>query len=58
VHVFLDNQIHADVDTIVSFDIQSRQVSEGRVISVSCHINCDQYYTYIITFVFMYCCID
>ena len=28
-----------DVDTIVSFVIQSRQVSVGRAISVLCHVN-------------------
>jgi len=34
-----DKQIHLDVDTIVSFVILSRQVSEGRAISVSRHVN-------------------
>jgi len=39
VHLFSDKQIHADVDTIVSFVIQSGQVSEGGAISVLCYIN-------------------
>jgi len=39
VHVFSYKQIHVDLDTIVSFVIQSGQVSEGRVISVLCHVN-------------------
>jgi len=29
VHVYLDKQIHVDMDTIVSFVIQSGQVLEG-----------------------------
>jgi len=36
VHVFSDKQIHVDVDTKVSFVIQSSKVSESKVISVSC----------------------
>jgi len=28
------------MDTIVSFVIQSRQVSKGGAISVPCHVNC------------------
>jgi len=35
----LDKQIHQEVDTIVSFVIQSRQVSEGGAISVFRHVN-------------------
>jgi len=34
----LDKQIHVHVDTIVSFVIQSGQVSEGRGILVSLHV--------------------
>ena len=33
-HVFSDKQIHMVVDTIVSFVIQSGQVSEGRACSL------------------------
>ena len=39
VHMYSDKQIHVDVDTIVSFDIKSGQVSEGGRISVSPHVN-------------------
>jgi len=35
VHVFSDKQINVDMDKIVSFVIQSGQVSEGGVSSVS-----------------------
>ena len=34
-----DKQIHLDMDTVVSFVIQSDQVSEGGAISVLCHVN-------------------
>jgi len=37
-HMYLDKQIHVDVDTIVSFVIQSGQVSKGGGISVSHHV--------------------
>ena len=37
-HMYLDKQIHVDVDTIVSFVIQSGQVSKGGGISVSRHV--------------------
>jgi len=39
VHMCSDKQILVDVDTIVSFVIQSGQVSEGEEISVLCHVN-------------------
>ena len=35
----LDKQIYVEVDTIVFFVIQSRQVSEGLAISMSHHVN-------------------
>ena len=38
-HVYSVKQIHVEVDTIVSFVIQSGQVSEGRGIFVSGHVN-------------------
>ena len=38
-HVDSDKQIHMDMDTIVSYVIQSGQVLEGGVISVSHHVN-------------------
>ena len=38
VHVDSDKQIHLDVDTIVSFVIQSGQVSVGGAISVWRHV--------------------
>jgi len=37
--MYSDKQIHMDLDTIVSFVIQSGQVSKGREISVSHHLN-------------------
>jgi len=37
--MYPDKQIHVDMDTIVSFLIQSGKVSEGRAISMSCHVN-------------------
>ena len=37
--MFSYKQIHVDLDTIVSFVIQSGHVSEDGVISVSCHVN-------------------
>jgi len=37
--MYPDKQIHVDMDTIVSFLIQSEQVSEGRAISMSRHVN-------------------
>ena len=39
-HVYSDKQIHVDLDTIVPSVIQSRQVSEGRAVSVSRHVYC------------------
>ena len=39
VHMYSDKQIHVDVDTIVSFDIKSGQVSEGGTIFMSPHVN-------------------
>jgi len=38
--VYSDKQIHMNLDTIVSFVIQSSHVSERGVISVSCPVNC------------------
>ena len=38
-HVYSDKQIHVDMDAIVTFVIQSGQVSEGEAISVSRHID-------------------
>jgi len=38
-HVSSDKQIQVDMDTIVSFVIQSGQVLEGGEISVSNHVN-------------------
>ena len=46
-----DKQIHVDVVTIVSFVIQSGQVSEGGVISMAFHFNLVKLkleYTYLI----------
>ena len=37
--VYSDKQIHMYFDTIVSFLMQSRQVVEGRGITVSRHVN-------------------
>jgi len=37
--MYSDKQIHVDLNTIVSFVIQSGQVSVGGVISVSCHVH-------------------
>jgi len=37
--MFSDKQIHMSMDTLVSFAIQSGQVSEGGAFSVSCHVN-------------------
>jgi len=37
--MFSYKQILVGVDTIVSLVIQSRKVSEGGAISVSCHVN-------------------
>ena len=39
VYVNSDKQIHMNLDTIVSFVIQSGQVLEGGTISVSRHVN-------------------
>ena len=39
VQVFSDKQIPTDMYTIVSFVIQSGQVSEGGAISLSPHVN-------------------
>ena len=38
-YTYSDQQIHVDIDTMVSFVIQSEQVSEDGAISVSHHIN-------------------
>ena len=36
-----DKQIHVDMDTIVTFVIQSGQASKGGAISMSCHVDRD-----------------
>jgi len=38
-HMYSNNQLHMDMDTIVSFVIQSGQVWEGRAISLSRHVS-------------------
>jgi len=38
-HVYSDKQIHVDMYTIVSFVIQSGQVSESGMIAMSLHVN-------------------
>ena len=40
VQVYSDKQLPVDVDTIVSFVIQSGQVLEGGAICVSRHVRC------------------
>ena len=39
VHIDLDKQIHLEVDTLVSFVIQSGQMSEVGAISLSHHVD-------------------
>ena len=40
--MYPDKQIHLDMDTKVSFVIQSEQVLQGGAISVSGHVNCSK----------------
>ena len=45
-HVYSDKQIHVNVNTIVSFVIQSGHVLEGGAISIAPHLITDQAFKY------------